>query len=710
MAMEDPEGAWSPRPQYVGASPSRRTSQSVSPAKERLSKVNSVVPTQTPNRSVGKRFSQTPPKSKTGTIGVIPFDQKAENQTHPTPTSRIAPPPPPPRGPLLETTRVSSTETKPFDEAMEEGMTPLPRKTLGASPKHTPMDWSPNRKPRSYPNEFDSRFHIPPARIVEPRLDKVSRESLRLPPNPEPRGNEDDDSLFDFRDKKKKSSYAEVNKSTSGLKKGRRKGVPLPEEDDDTSVEAYGNIAPPPTTIQERTQAAWDRKRRTAANNGSSANEAPGPRENSHGVSFENHETIHRYPNDMNDSMENENSTLAGHSLNSEYTKSMESEVEDAIKDLFMIGSSKGKNPGRRKLKHNPNVKERLRARAETEAKERETRNEEAPLANDQSTIGTYESDGNTQTDGSLTEGDEGEGPLLGAWSMMESSLSAVGAALGLNEESKEMGAPLPCTTETTRSGSGCTPARVSPVEEDPRTSFQGIIDYVMGATSPTSSRTPILNPIDPIIAAPSLEEDTRLMELAAQAAASWHELQGYVLDPNYEMNIVGDIKFSVVDLALPLGLVFQENDGGCWVTQLLTDGHAAKSGGVVVGDQLAAVDGKSTVRFKVHEVATLVRSKSNQATLELTFLRYVGPLRPAAGAIREEGYEVNATEPEPLPAISSRSKSRRLKNSGSKEAPGAKSTAQRKGAKKRTAPVKKKKADAPGTEKKKFRLFGRRK
>jgi PDZ domain len=129
------------------------------------------------------------------------------------------------------------------------------------------------------------------------------------------------------------------------------------------------------------------------------------------------------------------------------------------------------------------------------------------------------------------------------------------------------------------------------------------------------------------------------LVDLALQAARSMHKLRGFEYDESNEINIASDIRFSVVDLSLPLGLIFQENETGCWVTKVLPDGSAAKCQFIEVGDQLAAIDGVSAIKMSVDDIAGLIRRKSSE--IELTFLRYVGPWRPAEGTVAEEGYEV---------------------------------------------------------------------
>ena len=65
------------------------------------------------------------------------------------------------------------------------------------------------------------------------------------------------------------------------------------------------------------------------------------------------------------------------------------------------------------------------------------------------------------------------------------------------------------------------------------------------------------------------------------------------------------------------------------------------QSRSVRVGDQPAAIDGASAIHLTVDEIAKIIKGK--KSVIELTFLRFVGPLRPAAGDIQEEGYEVKA-------------------------------------------------------------------
>ena len=83
----------------------------------------------------------------------------------------------------------------------------------------------------------------------------------------------------------------------------------------------------------------------------------------------------------------------------------------------------------------------------------------------------------------------------------------------------------------------------------------------------------------------------------------------------------------------------FQEHDIGVWVSRAIPSGNGAKQG-VQYSDQLAAINGRSSVHTTIDEVASNVSITPN-GKVELTFLRYVGPLRPVPGSITQEGFEV---------------------------------------------------------------------
>jgi PDZ domain len=75
--------------------------------------------------------------------------------------------------------------------------------------------------------------------------------------------------------------------------------------------------------------------------------------------------------------------------------------------------------------------------------------------------------------------------------------------------------------------------------------------------------------------------------------------------------------------------VVFLENECGCDVAKVDQQGSAARSGGVKVGDQLAAVNRTSSFGMKVEEICDLVMKAPSSQSVELMFVRYIGPLIP---------------------------------------------------------------------------------
>lgn len=77
--------------------------------------------------------------------------------------------------------------------------------------------------------------------------------------------------------------------------------------------------------------------------------------------------------------------------------------------------------------------------------------------------------------------------------------------------------------------------------------------------------------------------------------------------------------------------VLFHQNGGGCWIAKIFPGGNATKiscGDDVRVGDQLAAVDGRSAIKMTVDDICSLIATAENMQSIELTLLRYVGPLR----------------------------------------------------------------------------------
>jgi hypothetical protein len=90
--------------------------------------------------------------------------------------------------------------------------------------------------------------------------------------------------------------------------------------------------------------------------------------------------------------------------------------------------------------------------------------------------------------------------------------------------------------------------------------------------------------------------------------------------------------------------VLFQENEGGCWVAKVFPNGNVAKMApghSILVGDQLAAIDGRNAIEMKVDAICALISRAENTQSIELTFLRYTGPLSSLDGRIEEGGHEI---------------------------------------------------------------------
>lgn len=61
-----------------------------------------------------------------------------------------------------------------------------------------------------------------------------------------------------------------------------------------------------------------------------------------------------------------------------------------------------------------------------------------------------------------------------------------------------------------------------------------------------------------------------------------------------------------------------------------MPNGNADLHGGLEAGDQLAAINGNSSIGMKVDDICAAMGEASARArVVELTFLRYIGPCRP---------------------------------------------------------------------------------
>jgi hypothetical protein len=137
----------------------------------------------------------------------------------------------------------------------------------------------------------------------------------------------------------------------------------LPEGDaDDTSIESATQKRRSPNGLQERAQQAW--RSRQKKNSSLRSNRDPELPRATNNVSFRGADTVQYFDPHVDEATDETGISMDEKSLNSEYTKTLESEVEDMIKDIFFIGSGTSSQPGRRKYKYKHDVKKRLRDQA----------------------------------------------------------------------------------------------------------------------------------------------------------------------------------------------------------------------------------------------------------------------------------------------------------------------------------------------------------
>ena len=90
--------------------------------------------------------------------------------------------------------------------------------------------------------------------------------------------------------------------------------------------------------------------------------------------------------------------------------------------------------------------------------------------------------------------------------------------------------------------------------------------------------------------------------------------------------------------------VIFENNEDCCWVGRIFESGNAAiasREDPVITGDQLALINGSSMYGLKIADVCRILADAPNPEDIKLTFLRYIGPLRPATHEVEQQGYEV---------------------------------------------------------------------
>jgi len=513
------------------------------------------------------------------------------------------------------------------------------------------------------------------------------------------------------------------------------------DDDDDcdtSSTENYGMRAISPTSLQERAHQAWKSRQTKKNSTTKSSLRPPSPNQDisnisnvstnvtsirsSKGaniVSFGQTNTIHRFESEQQD--DSAEVMSFDRSLNSEYTKTIESEVEDVIKDIFLIGTPDKNKPGRRKYRYKPEVKRKiskeLKATANVESsseedntvpslnesdfvlKKKEKKHIISPT-NDDSTKKLAEertrssahskktqqsrtmnavddrsasiaSIGGSSLDGTNTLGDTNtlesselrenslEDPFNAIIGLVEGGLSAMTSAIGYAlgdpitspTDDHEMKKERKSKTKGSKKQGTFSTSEYSVLEScglaigSPAIMSEGNRQLTSDMTDMMTKDLWFGSDIAQSVGSNMYEDRSEgtasfnncknqerfkagIYQLAIHAAYSVHKLQGVEYDDSFAIDLHEEVKICPVSLKLPLGIIFLENDGGCFVTKVGPDGSAARSRGVEVGDQLASINGSSSIKMKVDDICDAISNSSNPSRIELVFLRYTGPFR----------------------------------------------------------------------------------
>lgn len=189
---------------------------------------------------------------------------------------------------------------------------------------------------------------------------------------------EDEQDLFDGleMDNVVEEQFQEANRREVKVTHRIRRRTPVPISDETSTEAEIKSKRRSPTNLQERSQQAWKSRQKKNSFQKKSVEtrareiEEPPIAKVVNKVTFggENGVRYYEHPNDGTDQSFDDDK-----SLNSEYTKTLESEVEDMIKDVLFIGNPATSRPGRRKYKYKHEVKKRLK---EKEASENSRNNE----------------------------------------------------------------------------------------------------------------------------------------------------------------------------------------------------------------------------------------------------------------------------------------------------------------------------------------------
>ncbi|CAB9514365.1 expressed unknown protein [Seminavis robusta] len=359
-------------------------------------------------------------------------------------------------------------------------------------------------------------------------------------------------------------------------------------------------------------------------------------------VSFTATDTIHHFQQEYDMYSEQDESAMSMSTF--ENDKSLGAEVEEAIKDIFMINALSACNPSPPKIRSESRSESRFERRdsgGQSSEEDDTLSGTQSDAPDDAAKAQRRSPDAERSTREMAQQGGQQDDVFFEAMlSMVEGGIGAMTAAFGFATGGPPAVIEQPAEPRSNRALPPTTQNRgrsLQPAERPSRSpnhrpngpeseSVSSDIQSEVPQDERSMDRKAIMEPPTP---AQSLEDDPRLLELAKQAALCMHEVLGVHYDESKGVDI-GDIKFVVVVLTLPLGLIFQEDYSGCWVTKVMPGGNAALSGRVEPGDQLAAIDSRSSIGMKVDDICDAIAEASSRCKeIELTFLRYVGPFQP---------------------------------------------------------------------------------
>jgi hypothetical protein len=158
------------------------------------------------------------------------------------------------------------------------------------------------------------------------------------------------------------------------------------------------------------------------------------------------------------------------------------------------------------------------------------------------------------------------------------------------------------------------------------------------------------------------------LTEIALSAARARHAVKNLIYDETASLDIMKHIKIYSIMIPLPLGrklifssldhlipictlilvaiVLFEESTHCCWVSRIFEQGNAAlfaekTNNRVLLGDHIVAVNETSVVNLNVTKLCKVLSVVNDPSFVELTFIRYTGPIRHSSANLEHEGYEV---------------------------------------------------------------------